>query len=415
MTEFAPVAPEPGARPRSARYEQRREKIIDVTSALLNEKGVWGMTLLEVAQALDLTTTSVTYYYRYKEQLAAAAFEDTMDRLDAMTAEAAKETTARERVRRYIEIHFEHFARALRGETRPLVILSELRALEDSARARLIGRYQIVFRNTRALFGPADTPERKRAYTARAQVLNEALFWAAIWLRRYPISAFAHVARRVFDVLEQGIAVPGTVWEGTPVDPDIGKDRDPKREFLQVATRLINDIGYRGASVERIVSELNITKGSFYHHLDAKDELILDCFRDGYRRLAQMQQMIEEQPGTIWARIANLIASALALQFDGSYPLLRTTALLAMPTAVRVLAIERYERFTLALSGAMADGMAEGSVRMLDPLIASHVTLSTINSAYDLRGWARRQDRDQAIARYGATLLNGLFDPVPGP
>ena len=409
MTEYAPAVPDDAMRRRSARYEERRARIIDVTSAQLNEKGVWGMTLLDVAQALDLTATSVTYYYRYKEQLAAAAFEDTMDRLDAMTAEAARAGTPQDRIRRYIHIYFDHYARALRGETRPLVILSELRALENPARDLLIGRYQQVFRNTRALFGPIDTPEQKRAHTARTQVLNEALFWAAIWLPRYPISAFPSVARRMIEVLETGMAAPGTVWQGTPVDPNAGQITDAKQEFLRVATRLINDFGYRGASVERIVSELNITKGSFYHHHDAKDDLILDCFRDGYRRLARVEELIERRAGTVWSRMADGIASSLNFQFSGSYPLLRTTALHAMPPSIRELAIERYGRFTMGLSGRLADGMAEGSIRSIDAMIAAQIILSTINSAYDLRGWARQQPLPQAIAGYGSILMQGLF------
>ena len=55
---------ESGAGVRSTRYERQRVRIVDAATALVNEKGVSGMTLQEVAQTLDLTTTSITYYYR---------------------------------------------------------------------------------------------------------------------------------------------------------------------------------------------------------------------------------------------------------------------------------------------------------------------------------------------------------------
>ena len=58
------------------------------------------------------------------------------------------------------------------------------------------------------------------------------------------------------------------------------------RAFLLAATRLINELGYRGASVQRIASELNVTKGSFYHHLDAKDDLVAACYRRSFDRIA---------------------------------------------------------------------------------------------------------------------------------
>jgi tetratricopeptide (TPR) repeat protein len=48
--------------------------------------------------------------------------------------------------------------------------------------------------------------------------------------------------------------------------------------FLTAATRLINQRGYRGASVDKISQQLNVTKGSFYHHHETKEELIGACF-----------------------------------------------------------------------------------------------------------------------------------------
>lgn len=62
----------------SARFERQKQRILDAATLLLNQKGVRGMTLLEVAGALDLTTTSVTYYFRRKEHLAAAVFDDSL-------------------------------------------------------------------------------------------------------------------------------------------------------------------------------------------------------------------------------------------------------------------------------------------------------------------------------------------------
>ena len=44
--------------------------------------------------------------------------------------------------------------------------------------------------------------------------------------------------------------------------------------FLKAATRQINEHGYRGASVDRISASLNVTKGAFYHHNEAKDDLV---------------------------------------------------------------------------------------------------------------------------------------------
>ena len=405
-----PAVVDDRASPRTSRYERQRIRIVEAAISLVNEKGVRAMTLQEVAQALDLTTTSVTYYYRYKEQLAAAVFADTLARLHDMVRRAASAATPRERVARYVEVYFEHFARALRGEAAPLAVLSELRTLEDAARLPLLEKYQAIFRDVRLLFGDIDTAERKRLFSARAQMLNEALFWTMVWLPHYPLRGFHNVRRRIMDIFENGIASTASSWAGAIVDPDAGAPEDATRDFLRVAARMINDIGYKGASVERIVGQLKITKGSFYHHLDAKDDLILECYRHDHRRLAQIQQVIDASKQNAASRLAGSIMSALTLQFDGLHPLLRTTALHAMPIGLRQQALERFERLALWLAGVLVDGMGEGSVRIVDPMIAANVIISTINSAYDLRGWARPQARQDAIDTYTGVLMRGLFD-----
>lgn len=370
------------------------------------------MTLQDVSQALDLTTTSVTYYYRYKEQLVAAVFEDTLRRLGDMVRSAAEAATPRERVRRYVGLFLEQFERALRGEDRPLAMLSELRTLDEEPRQRLIAVYQDVFRAVRRLFGDDDTPERKRLLSARAQLLNEALFWSAIWLRRYPMRDFPNVRRRLLTLLEDGLVMPGACWDLAIIDPDAGAPEDAKRDFLRVASRLINDIGYKGASVDRIARELKVTKGSFYHHLEAKDDLILACYQYDWRRLARLQDAIDASGQPVASRLGSALASTLTLQFDGSHPMLRTNTLNAMPATARQEPLYRFDRLALWLSGLLVDGMAEGAIRIVDPMIAANVIISTINSAYDLRGWAGKQSRPQAIETYAGVLANGLFDPA---
>jgi AcrR family transcriptional regulator len=70
MTETA--APDQPAA--TARYAARREAILAAAIGILNRQGVKGMTLAGVAAEVGLITTSVTYYFRRKEDLAAACF-----------------------------------------------------------------------------------------------------------------------------------------------------------------------------------------------------------------------------------------------------------------------------------------------------------------------------------------------------
>ena len=100
----------------------------------------------------------------------------------------------------------------------------------------------------------------------------------------------------------------------------------------------------------------------------------------------------------------------LDIQFAERGPLLRTTALQALPTEFREGVIDSSNRMARRFAGAIIDGISEGSIRAVDPLIASQMLMPTINSAYELRGWAAAMAPEDAIRTYAATIATGLFD-----
>lgn len=399
-----------GGQPLS-RYERQRERILDAATSILNQRGISGMTLQEVAEQLGLKTTAVTYYFRYKEQLIVAVLEDTLRRLSVMIEEAGQASTPRERVSRYLEIWFDHYTAAIRNETRPMAILSELRALEGEAREKLIGGYQDIFRAVRALFGPTDTIEQKLRLTVRAQILNEGIFWAAIWLKQYDIADFGTVRRQFLQILDSGIAAgPANPRPATRLADQPVANTDSYSSFLKIATRILNEVGYKGTSIEKITAELNLTKGSFYHHLPTKHDLILQCFHNSYQRLRDLNEQGKRAGHSAWDTLTFVITRALKAQFEADYPLLRTTAFQALPDNVRQIPYEQSQRITLLLTGLIIDAAQEGAARTINPVIASHIVMSTINSAFDIRSWAAKQDIDDAVDNCLSVITHGIYD-----
>lgn len=414
MTRPATTASAPQQHSRKqqpSRYERQRERILDAATRVLNQRGIAGMTLQEVAEQLGLKTTAVTYYFRYKEQLIIAVFEDSLRRLNGMIGEAGRADTPRERVSRYLEIWFDHYAAAMRDETRPMAILSELRALEGEAREKLIASYQDIFRAVRALFGPTDTAEQKLKLTVRAQMLNEAIFWSAIWLKQYDIADFDTVRRQFLQILEGGIATEFAKLDfgNLLVTPTVA-NTDSYSLFLKVATRTLNEVGYKGTSIDRIAAELNLTKGSFYHHLPTKHDLILQCLHSSYQRLRDLHEQAEDAGYTKWETLIAIITQSLRAQLKGDYPLLRTTAFQALPDNVRQIPYEQSQRITLLFTGLLIDACQEGSTKNINPLIASHIIMSTINSAFDIRSWAAKQAVEDAVGRCLAIITHGIYD-----
>lgn len=398
---------------RTARFQQKRERILDAASLLINRHGVKGMTFVGVAELVGLNTTSVTYYFKRKEQLAAAALERSLERLEALVAEAGAQKTPRERVFHYVRAYFRHLAELRREETTPMASLSDIRALAEPHRGELIERYNELFRTLRRFFGRPRNRREKLLQTARTHVLAENVFWLAVWTRQYSVGDFPRICDRLCELFEHGLAPAGTEWRPRTLAIDPGQLRGAPEgmpdSFMRVATRLINQLGYRGVSVERIAAELNVTKGSFYHHLEAKDDLVLDCFSRSYGRVSLVQRAARDLQGDCWHQFSSVVATLLEYQLAGDNPLLRTTALQALPNETRGDVLERSNRMARRFAGIIIDGITEGSIRAVDPLVASQSVMCMINAAFELQAWAERQELEEAVGLYASTVCSGLF------
>ncbi|MBE2990750.1 TetR/AcrR family transcriptional regulator [Sphingomonas sp. CFBP 13603] len=392
------------------RFRAKRDAILAAAAEAINEQSAKGMTFADVARRVGLNTTSVTYYFKRKEDLAAAAFENTLESLIAMLDVAAEEATPEERVRRYLALNMDRLGRIQRGEEKAFAVLSDLRATEEPMRGRLMAGWREVFRRTRLLWGPTSSRAQTDLNGARAHVLLENTFWLPIWLTRYEPDQYGRVEERLMDVFAHGIAGKDAKWSPTLLDLSHDEAEPGREAFLLAATRLINELGYRGASVQKIASELNVTKGSFYHHLDAKDDLVIACYRRSFDTIADAQSRGEAEGGSYWHKLSSTVATLLDVQFAERGPLLRTTALSGLPVGVRNAMVDRSNGIARRYAGMMMDGIGEGSIRAVDALIAAQALMALQNAAFDMRKWASTMPRERAIAMYASTLMFGLFD-----
>ena len=112
------------------RFRAKRDAILAAAADAINEQSAKGMTLADVARRVGLNTTSVTYYFKRKEDLAAAAFEHTLDYLLEMLYTGMDAPTPEARVRRYLALNMARLTPIERGEEKAFAVLSDLRATE---------------------------------------------------------------------------------------------------------------------------------------------------------------------------------------------------------------------------------------------------------------------------------------------
>ena len=331
------------------RFRKKRDAILDASTVLLNQRGVKGLTLADAAAAVGLSTTSVTYYFKRKDDLAAACMMRGIGWLQEAAEAAVAEPTPTERLHKLLELYFERVRLMAVGEGAPMPTLADVRALKDPHRAAVIEAFAKVFRKVRTLFEAPELAWLNRGRrTARTHMLLAQLFWAGAWLHKYDPEDYARVRERMFDILVGGLAADGAAWAPASVplaELAAGEGAEMSREtFLLAATRLINSRGYRGASVNKISEALNVTKGSFYHHNDAKDDLVVACFDRTFEVMRRVQRLAMALDGDQWLRISSAAAALAEFQLSQYGPLLRVSALSALPEEIRIEQVAHSDR-----------------------------------------------------------------------
>ena len=398
----------------TARYAKKREAVVAAATAILNQRGVKGMTLADVASSVGLITTSVTYYFKKKEDLASAVLLSGIARFDGLISEALEEATPQTRLHRFVTLYLDMKARIRTGEAPAIPTFSDVRALTQPHLGHVSAVYAEMFRKVRSLFdAPGFDWLDRRGANARTHMLMEQLFWASVWLPRYELEDYPRIRDRLFDILENGLGVAGAVWAPGVLEVESPATCDPqaasRETFLVAATRLINRQGYRGASVEKISAELNVTKGSFYHHNEAKDDLVVQCFDRTFEIMRRTQSAAMKLDGDQWTRLTTAAAALVEHQLSDQGPLLRTSALSALPEAIRADMVRQSNRVSDRFSAMISDGVAEGSVRPVDPVIAAQMLNATLNAAAELGFWVKGVEVDEAAALYARPMLMGVF------
>lgn len=404
-----------GAR-QTRRYSRKREQILGAAATLFNTHGMRGATLFDVAQRVDLITTSITYYYKKKEDLAAACYEATLEALNVVLEEAEAASDPEARIRRFFVAYFRMLAEIAHGKRPELVNFYELRGFTGAHAQELLQSYEMLFRRVRRLIR-ADGADRlsRLENNARTHLFFSVLLYARTWVRRYDADDYERAGERVCDLLLEGLGGEGARWAPQAL-ADPAHERGPVSEpgpdaFLHVATQLINEQGYHGASVEKIAARLNVTKGSFYHHIEAKDDLVVECFQRSFTTIRNVQRAAMDLPADGWTQLSSSVAELVRYQLSESGPLLRYMALAAAPEAMRADLFAGMQRLADRFASIIVDGIADGSIRPVDPSIVGIVLNGMTNAASDLLQWAPGIDADSAPALYARPLFDGLLKP----
>ncbi len=410
-TELIEAGPAAATANKPSRFDRRKSEILDAAGGLFNRRGLKDSTLEVVAAEIGLNLKSLRYYFKRRDDLVAAAFMRSIAKHLALAEGALAVDDFDERIRFFISSYFAMQARIRKGEEPELVHFGDLRALSEPHLGEVGDAYVGMFRVVRRLFRPAEMSWTPEQCNANAHLLLSQLHWSVIWLHGYVDDDFERVADRLSDILLKGI---GSKALGLKIaitrvpTPFSESDRLSQESFLCAATKLINDQGYKGASVDRISAELGVTKGAFYHHNENLDALMVACFERTFSIIRQAQGFALRQEADGMSHVAAAATSLVSRQMVPEGVVLRTSALTAIGPELRHEMEQRLALLTWRFQDMLNDGVIDGSVRLCDMRIAAEAVTAMINSAQELQRWVPTATFANAAELYVRPLFRGL-------
>jgi AcrR family transcriptional regulator len=187
------------------------------------------------------------------------------------------------------------------------------------------------------------------------------------------------------------------------------KKRD--REVLDAAARVFYERGYSDASVQDVADELGILKGSLYHYIDTKEDLLFRLLQETHDEIYEILEEVAALEGlNPIERLEIYIRKQVEYNVDN---LLRVSVYyhdLERLTEVRRKAIvgrrREHETWVIGLiQEAQASGLADPR---LDPKIAARCIFATIIWTYR---WFRkgRDGREKVASTCAAFALRGVI------
>jgi AcrR family transcriptional regulator len=159
-------------------------------------------------------------------------------------------------------------------------------------------------------------------------------------------------------------------------------------ELLDAALQLFARDGYDATSINRIIDAVGVSKGAFYHHFAAKEDLVTALAERHARRTAEAAQSVLDDPTLdSFARLVGFLDVLRAQKMHDARDLRAAFAPILQADNGRMF--ERIHKTTSAIvrpliARIIAEGVAERAFDTPDPEAASEVILHLMTAHRDL-------------------------------
>ncbi|MBM4334991.1 MAG: TetR/AcrR family transcriptional regulator [Deltaproteobacteria bacterium] len=156
-------------------------------------------------------------------------------------------------------------------------------------------------------------------------------------------------------------------------------------EIVQAARRVIAELGFADASMERIAHEAGVAKGTIYLYFRNKEELLAHVAEHGFAVMLERARAAASRERSAEGKLAALLRAGLehSSANQAIFRALQEQRLLA-PESPPLLAatLERnLERLVSFVAGVIEQGTRSGELRACDPRRASRFLVESMRGA----------------------------------
>ncbi|KAA3648704.1 MAG: TetR/AcrR family transcriptional regulator [Chloroflexi bacterium] len=184
-----------------------------------------------------------------------------------------------------------------------------------------------------------------------------------------------------------------------------------KQQILEAAADIIGEKGFHGTSMNEIAQAVNLQKASLYHHVNSKQEILVNLLDQALDLLIENMLAVTEQDLTPEDKLRQAMRMYLEILADNRA--LASVLLLehrSLEAKMRRRHIPRRDRFETLWRNIIEEGVEQGRFACEDPGLAVKALLGQLNWTIM---WYRPNGKlnpNQIADQNADMFLNGLIE-----
>jgi AcrR family transcriptional regulator len=157
------------------------------------------------------------------------------------------------------------------------------------------------------------------------------------------------------------------------------RGEETRTRILDAALEAFGRYGYDATSVSQICRSAGVTKGGFYHHFSSKQAVFLELLERWLKGIDSGLELLRSGAETVPEELFQMSAMVRQVFQDAGGKLtifMEFMSKAGQSPAVWQMTVAPFRRYQAFLAHLIEKGIAEGSLRPVDPNLATHVLIS---------------------------------------